>query len=134
MRESLTESSYAAFPSLHYLLFSLSNIQSSKPKPVLFPVSEDTQVLVLQTHHPYKQMLEAKCLKKAVVPSTLIQDPSPGSLQCTRLALRVPFSSISSSHSLLFFLLLNINHSNLFSGLRGPKFLFCLHSLRSPHL
>ncbi|KAG4380402.1 hypothetical protein GLYMA_16G166950v4 [Glycine max] len=34
-------------------------------------------------------MLEAKCLKKAVVPSTLIQDPSPGSLQCTRLALRV---------------------------------------------
>ncbi|QCD94553.1 hypothetical protein DEO72_LG5g2637 [Vigna unguiculata] len=34
-------------------------------------------------------MLEAKCLKKAVVPSTLIDDPSPGSLQCTRLALRV---------------------------------------------
>ncbi|XP_022642613.1 uncharacterized protein LOC106764893 isoform X2 [Vigna radiata var. radiata] len=34
-------------------------------------------------------MLEAKCLKKAVVPSTLIDDPSPGSIQCTRLALRV---------------------------------------------
>ncbi|XP_029128245.1 uncharacterized protein LOC109803423 isoform X4 [Cajanus cajan] len=34
-------------------------------------------------------MLEAKCLKKAVVPSSLIEDPSPGSLQCTRLALRV---------------------------------------------
>ncbi|XP_017437611.1 uncharacterized protein LOC108343754 isoform X2 [Vigna angularis] len=34
-------------------------------------------------------MLEAKCLKKAVVPSTLIDYPSPGSIQCTRLALRV---------------------------------------------
>ncbi|XP_054823431.1 uncharacterized protein LOC129321620 [Prosopis cineraria] len=34
-------------------------------------------------------MLEAKSLKKAVVPSTLIQDPSPGSLQSTRLAVHV---------------------------------------------
>ncbi|XP_061355420.1 uncharacterized protein LOC133299946 isoform X2 [Gastrolobium bilobum] len=34
-------------------------------------------------------MLEAKCLKKAVVPSTLIENPSPGSLQSTRLALHV---------------------------------------------
>ncbi|KAF7821958.1 wd repeat-containing protein [Senna tora] len=34
-------------------------------------------------------MLEAKSLKKAVVPSTLIQNPSPGSLQSTRLALHV---------------------------------------------
>ncbi|XP_057446067.1 uncharacterized protein LOC130738160 [Lotus japonicus] len=34
-------------------------------------------------------MLEAKCLKKAVVPSTLIENPSPGSIQSTRLALHV---------------------------------------------
>ncbi|CAB4289225.1 unnamed protein product [Prunus armeniaca] len=34
-------------------------------------------------------MLEAKSLSKAVVPSSLIENPSPGSLQSTRLALHV---------------------------------------------
>ncbi|KAK2366582.1 hypothetical protein P8452_55110 [Trifolium repens] len=34
-------------------------------------------------------MLEAKCLKKAVIPSTLINNPSPGTIQSTRLALHV---------------------------------------------
>ncbi|CAK8532834.1 unnamed protein product [Lathyrus sativus] len=34
-------------------------------------------------------MLEAKCLKKAVIPSTLITNPSPGTIQPTRLALHV---------------------------------------------
>ncbi|XP_004516622.1 uncharacterized protein [Cicer arietinum] len=34
-------------------------------------------------------MLEAKCLMKAEIPSTLIQDPSPGAIQSTRLALHV---------------------------------------------
>ncbi|XP_019152910.1 PREDICTED: uncharacterized protein LOC109149551 [Ipomoea nil] len=34
-------------------------------------------------------MLEAKTLKKAVVPTTLFEHPSPGSLQSTRLALHV---------------------------------------------
>uniref|UniRef100_A0A2N9IF45 Reverse transcriptase zinc-binding domain-containing protein n=1 Tax=Fagus sylvatica TaxID=28930 RepID=A0A2N9IF45_FAGSY len=34
-------------------------------------------------------MVEAKSLRKAVVPSTLIQNPSPGNLQSTRLALHV---------------------------------------------
>jgi len=37
-------------------------------------------------------MLEAKSLRKAVVPSTLIEHPSPGNLQSTRLALHVPSS------------------------------------------
>ncbi|TQD95545.1 hypothetical protein C1H46_018838 [Malus baccata] len=35
------------------------------------------------------KMLEAKSLSKAVVPSSLIKNPSPGSLQSTRLALHV---------------------------------------------
>ncbi|KAI4348086.1 hypothetical protein L6164_008847 [Bauhinia variegata] len=42
-------------------------------------------------------MLEAKSLRKAVVPSTLIENPSPGSLQSTRLALNVsedPYSCL----------------------------------------
>jgi len=34
-------------------------------------------------------MLEPKCLKKAVIPSTLIMNPSPGTIQSTRLALHV---------------------------------------------
>ncbi|KAL5843743.1 hypothetical protein ACOSQ3_009738 [Xanthoceras sorbifolium] len=34
-------------------------------------------------------LLEAKSLRKAVVPSTLIDNPSPGNLQSTRLALHV---------------------------------------------
>ncbi|GAV66122.1 hypothetical protein CFOL_v3_09632 [Cephalotus follicularis] len=34
-------------------------------------------------------LLEAKSLQKAVVPATLIQNPSPGNLQSTRLALHV---------------------------------------------
>ncbi|XP_043809509.1 uncharacterized protein LOC110605820 isoform X2 [Manihot esculenta] len=34
-------------------------------------------------------MLEARSLRKAVVPSTLIENPSPGNLQPTRLALHV---------------------------------------------
>ncbi|KAG7942965.1 hypothetical protein I3843_15G014400 [Carya illinoinensis] len=34
-------------------------------------------------------MLEAQSLRKAVVPSTLIENPSPGNLQSTRLALHV---------------------------------------------
>ncbi|XP_055835245.1 uncharacterized protein LOC129903727 isoform X2 [Solanum dulcamara] len=33
--------------------------------------------------------LKAKCLKKAAVPSTLIEHPSPGNLQSTRLALHI---------------------------------------------
>lgn len=33
--------------------------------------------------------LEAKSLSKAVVPSTLLENPSPGNLQSTRLALHV---------------------------------------------
>lgn len=63
-------------------------------------------------------MLEAKCLKKAVVPSTLIEDPSPGSLQCTRLALRVVYPSMFSPYNNLFFsfftlfFFLLLNHSN----------------------
>ncbi|XP_030952231.1 uncharacterized protein LOC115975551 isoform X1 [Quercus lobata] len=34
-------------------------------------------------------MVEARSLRKAVVPSTLIQNPSPGNIQPTRLALHV---------------------------------------------
>ncbi|PPS01492.1 hypothetical protein GOBAR_AA19171 [Gossypium barbadense] len=34
--------------------------------------------------------LEAKSLRKAVVPSTLLENPSPGNLQSTRLALHIP--------------------------------------------
>ncbi|KAJ7969814.1 Guanine nucleotide-binding protein, beta subunit [Quillaja saponaria] len=40
-------------------------------------------------------MLEAKSLRKAVVPSTLIQNPSPGSVQSTRLAHHVSEDSCS---------------------------------------
>ncbi|XP_019453937.1 PREDICTED: uncharacterized protein LOC109355309 isoform X1 [Lupinus angustifolius] len=41
-------------------------------------------------------MLEAKCVKKAIIPSTLLQNPSPGSLQSTRLALHVSQDDPSS--------------------------------------
>ncbi|MCD7453100.1 hypothetical protein HAX54_019678 [Datura stramonium] len=40
--------------------------------------------------------LKAKCLKKAVVPSTLIENPSPGNLQSTRLALHMNDDNDSS--------------------------------------
>ncbi|KAF3683092.1 putative tubby-like F-box protein 8-like [Capsicum annuum] len=40
--------------------------------------------------------LKAKCLKKAVVPSTLIKHPSPGNLQSTRLALHMNDGNVSS--------------------------------------
>ncbi|XP_075641268.1 uncharacterized protein LOC142612974 [Castanea sativa] len=36
-----------------------------------------------------REMVEARSLRKAVVPSTLIQNPSPGNIQSTRLALHV---------------------------------------------
>ena len=41
-------------------------------------------------------VLEARSLRKAAVPSTLIENPSPGNLQSTRLALHV-FSLLDSS-------------------------------------
>ncbi|WMV26753.1 hypothetical protein MTR67_020138 [Solanum verrucosum] len=40
--------------------------------------------------------LKAKCLKKAVVPSTLIQHPSPANLQSTRLAIHMNDDNDSS--------------------------------------
>ncbi|XP_065630319.1 uncharacterized protein LOC136067874 [Quercus suber] len=40
-------------------------------------------------------MVEARSLRKAVVPSTLIQNPSPGNIQPTRLALHVSKDSSS---------------------------------------
>ncbi|KAM3305689.1 putative protein isoform X1 [Capsicum chacoense] len=40
--------------------------------------------------------LKAKCLKKAVVPSTLIKHPSPGNLQSTRLSLHMNDGNVSS--------------------------------------
>ncbi|KAK7270950.1 hypothetical protein RJT34_26494 [Clitoria ternatea] len=65
-------------------------------------------------------MLEAKCLKKSVVPSTLIDNPSPGSIQCTRLALHVsedPFCFVyiaSGPH--IYKLQINLGDSSVSKG------------------
>lgn len=64
-----------------------------------FPPQSLTHGGTLSVGSGGEKMLEAKSLVKAVVPSTLIENASPGNIQSTRLALHV--SLLSEFHSLL---------------------------------
>lgn len=89
--------------------------------------------------------LEAKSLRKAVVPSTLLENPSPGNLQSTRLALHVNEDSSScwvyiASGCNIYRLQIPLEDSWLSTGKEGlliPETKEVIESLllkRCPHL